>query len=267
MDRFYTHQRRLYPYFFGGALWLAWIISLLLGSGNIDLAGQVIGTDYLMFYTAGSTLADGAQAELYDFAAQETRQLKIIGPELKHFFAYINLPFLAWLYVPFTTMPYLWSFAVWSLLGLFLLWLSLKLLGDTAVFPLALTFVPVFSTISFGQNSFVSLTLLAFVYVLWVNDKRWLAGFVLAMLLYKPQLVLGVGFLWLLNWRRDWHALGGFAVGAILIMGLMVGLMPDAAGAYLEFSRETLPKLAELEQFPIWHMHHPRGFLQLLLPQ
>ena len=266
MDRFYTYQRRLYPYFFGGALWFAWLISLFFGSGNVDLAGQVIGTDYLMFYTAGSTLADGAQVELYDFAAQEARQLAIIGPELKDFFAYINLPFLAWIYVPFASIPYVWSFIVWSLSGVFLLWVSLKLLGNAAVLPLALTFVPVFSNVSFGQNAFVSLTLLAIVYALWTSDKRWAAGFVLAMLLYKPQLVLGVGFLWVLNWRKDWQALGGFTAGALLIVGLMAGVMPDAASAYFVFSQETLPNLAELEQFPIWHMHHPRGFLQLLLP-
>ena len=266
MDRYYTHQRRFYPYLFGGALWLAWLLSLLLGSGRVDLAGQVVGTDYLMFYTAGSTLADGAQVELYDFEAQSMRQQEIIGPELQDFFAYINLPFLAWVYVPFAAVPYVWSFVLWSVLGLTLLWGALRLLGNGAVFPLALTFVPVFSAISFGQNSFVSLFLLTAVYALWVRDKRLLAGFVLALLLYKPQLVLGVGFLWLLQGRRDWLALVGFGLGALGLAGVMGGLMPDAAVAYFDFSREVLPTLADLDQFPLWHMHHMRGFWQLLLP-
>lgn len=264
--RFYTSQRRNYPYFFGAAIWLAWLIGVLLGPGNFDLGGQVVGTDYLMFYTAGQTLADGQQVDLYDFEAQSTRQEEIIGPELEDFFAYINFPFLAWLYVPFAAVPYVWSFVLWSLLGLFLLWSSLKLLGNGAVLPLALTFVPVFTNFSFGQNAFVSLFLLSAVYALWKQDRRYLAGILLAFLLYKPQLVMGVGLLWLLNIRHDWQALVGFGIGTGLVGGILFGIMPDATSAYFVFAQEVLPKLADIGEFPVWHMHHPRGFWQLLFP-
>ena len=264
--RFYTGQRRIYPYIFGAAIWLAWLIGVLLGPGNFDLGGKVIGTDYLMFYTAGQTLADGQQVDLYDFEAQSARQEQIIGPELEDFFAYINFPFLAWLYVPFASLSYVWSFVLWSIMGLLLLWLSLRFLGNSAILPLALTFVPVFTNFSFGQNAFVSLFLLSAVYSLWKQDKRLLAGILLAFLLYKPQLVMGVGLLWLLNIRKDWQSLAGFAIGTGIVATIMFLFMPDATAAYFVFAQETLPKLAELGEFPIWHMHHPRGFWQLLLP-
>ncbi|MFK7801282.1 MAG: glycosyltransferase family 87 protein [Anaerolineae bacterium] len=271
MDRLYTHQRRLYPYFFGGALWLAWLASILLGSGRFDAAGQVVGTDYLLFYTSGLTLIERDQANLYNFEVQNQRYQTILGVDPQEDPAYkdnvpLNLPFLAWLYAPFASASYIWSFILWSFFGLLLFWTSLRLLGNGSVFPLALTFVPVFSAISFGQNAFVSLFLLTAVYALWTRDKRWVAGFLLAFLLYKPQLVLGVGFLWLLNWRKDWQALGGFAIGVMFLAGLMGILMPEATAAYFVFSRDVLPNLAEWGKFPVWHMHHPRGFLQLLLP-
>ncbi len=266
MEQLYSHQRRFYPYLFGGALWFAWLLSLFLGGNNVDMAGQVVGTDYLMFYTAGQTLADGATEDLYDFVAQSERQQAIIGPALEDFFAYINLPFLAWLYVPFSAVPYVWSFVLWSLLGLLILWLCLKGLGKGDAWPLALTFVPVFSTISFGQNAFLSLGLLTAVYLLWRKDQKVAAGLVLALLVYKPQLVLGVGFLWLLNWRQDWKALVAFWAGEVGLIALTATVMPEALAAYAVLTQETLPVLASLEQFPVWHMHHIRGFWQLLFP-
>ncbi len=264
--RYYTGQRQNYPYLFGAAVWLAWLISISFGSGNFDLGGQVIGTDYLMFYTAGSTLAAGDQGELYNFENQFERQVEIIGPEHEDFFAYINLPFLAWLYVPLSGLPYVWSFAIWCLIGLGLLWGSLALLGRPEAIFLSLTFFPVIANFTFGQNAFVSLFLLAAVYACWMADKKILTGVLLALLLYKPQLVMGVGFLWVLNFRQEWRALVGFVLGCGLVSGILFFTMPEAAAAYAVFAQEVLPTLSEWGEFPIVHMHHIRGFWQLLLP-
>ncbi len=54
----------------GGALWLAWLLSLLFGPGLLDLAGQPVGTDYLQFYAAGATVRTGQASHLYDTAYQ-----------------------------------------------------------------------------------------------------------------------------------------------------------------------------------------------------
>ena len=59
-------KRLNYAWIASGALWLGWLASILFGPGKIDLAGQVIGTDYLEFYTAGVTLRLGESARLYD---------------------------------------------------------------------------------------------------------------------------------------------------------------------------------------------------------
>ncbi len=264
--RYYTGQRQNYPYIFGVAIWLAWLVSISFGSGNFDLGGQVIGTDYLMFYTAGSTLSAGDQSLLYDFENQFQRQVEIIGPDHQDFFAYINLPFLAWLYVPLSNLPYLWSFAVWSVIGLALLWGSLKLLDRPQAFLLSLTFFPVIANFTFGQNAFVSLFLLSVVYACWVRDRKLAAGMILAFLLYKPQLVMGIGFLWVLNFRKDLQALVGFVLGCGLVSAILFLTMPDATAAYGVFARDVLPTLSEWGEFPIVHMHQIRGFWQLLLP-
>ncbi|MEM8859082.1 MAG: glycosyltransferase family 87 protein [Chloroflexota bacterium] len=266
MGSFYNHNRRLYPYIFGGAIWLSWLISLLMGTGNFDVAGQVIGTDYMMFYSAGSTLAEGAQSKLYDFEYQNEKQLEILGREPDGFFAYINLPFLAWAYAPLSYLPYEFSFLAWCIINLGLLYAALNFLGLPKVFWLSLTFVPVFSNVSFGQNAFISLFALSLIYYFWKQDKLFFAGFCLALLLYKPQWVLGIGFLWLLNWHNDWKAMVGFTAGFTSLGAFLWLFMFEATLAYFDFAQNVLPTLASTGEFPIWHMHHPRGFLQLLLP-
>jgi hypothetical protein len=130
----------------------------------------------------------------------------------------------------------------------------------------ALTWFPIFATISFGENSLLSLFLLCLTYWLWRKDKYLLAGLVSSLLLYKPQLVLGVGLLWLLEWRSSWKSLLGLFLGGVSLAGLCFWLLPDASRAYLDLARNILPGMIYSDQFPLWHMHSLRGFWILLLP-
>ena len=267
-DRRLNSTRLAYAWLAGGALWFGWLLSLLLGVGKFDLAGQVVGTDYMQFYAAGSTLQRGEGSRLYDFEYQKKLEQDIVGKAFGGHFPFTP-PFFAWIFVPFSLLPYTYSFAIWSLSGLVCLWLSLHWAGATQLsrwFGWALTCFPVFASISFGQNSLLSLGLLSLTYLLWSRERRWLAGLVCSLVLYKPQLALGVGFLWLLEWRRDWQALAGLAVGGALLAGLSFGLLPESSRLYMELSRKVLPSIARQEGFPLWHAHTPRAFWLLLMP-
>ncbi|MBN1919766.1 MAG: hypothetical protein JW892_00855, partial [Anaerolineae bacterium] len=70
LARFLTPRRLRYAWIAAGALWIAWLLSIALGPGYLDLAGQPVGTDYLQFYAAGRTLIRGESARLYDMAYQ-----------------------------------------------------------------------------------------------------------------------------------------------------------------------------------------------------
>jgi hypothetical protein len=269
INRLLTPQRISYAWVAGAAMWLGWLVSIWLGPGKVDLARQVIGADFLQFYAAGQTLRQGNSAQLYDTEFQFKLEQAIIGPELVNYHAFITPPFLAWLFVPLSLLPYTLSFAIWSLLGLLLLWLSLRWLGQANLktFGWVLTWYPLFASITFGQNSLLSLGILCLVYALWRKDRLWQAGLVASLILYKPQLALGIGVLWLLNWRRDWKALLGLAAGGAVLAGLCFALLPDASLAYVHFARTVLPDLPSWEQFPLWHLYTVRGFFRLLLPE
>jgi alpha-1,2-mannosyltransferase len=288
-------RRRLsYAWVAGGALWLAWLMSITLGRWPLDMSGQVVGTDYLQFYCAGYTLRLGHSPQLYDIAYQNQLEHSLIGPQLNTYFAFITPPFLAWLYQPLAAVPYGWSFAVWSLLGLAGLWASLRLLGagrPWVAFAWSLTWFPVFASISYGQNSLLSLTLVSLTYALWRRKWALLAGLVCSLLMYKPQLLVGIALLWLLeayrawsdprssslpgmdsakgSWPHHWLALAplaGLALGSAGLALLCLWQLPGATTAYLKFARTVLPDLPHWQQFPLWNLHTVRGFWQLLLP-
>jgi len=268
-DRGLTSTRLSYAWLAGGAMWLGWLLSLLLGAGKFDLAGQVAGTDYLQFYAAGSTLQIGEGARLYDFEYQKKLEWDIVGKTFGGHHAFITPPFFAWVFVPLSLLPYMWSFAIWSLFGLACLLLSLHWIDAARPwrrFGWALVWFPVFASISFGQNSLLSLGILSLTCFLWCRDRRFLAGLACSLVLYKPQLAFGVGFLWLLEWRRDWQALAGLAVGGALLAGLSFGLLPESSRTYMDLSLKVLPGILRQEGFPLWHAHTPRAFWLLLMP-
>jgi alpha-1,2-mannosyltransferase len=166
-------------------------------------------------------------------------------------------------------LPYIWSFTAWSLLSILFLWVSLKLLSadqPLKAFLYSLTWFPIFATISFGENSLLSLFILSLTFWLWRKEKYLLAGLASSLLLYKPQLILGVGLLWLLEYRRSWKSLLGLSLGGASLVGLCLWLLPDASRAYLELARNIIPGMIYQEQFPLWHLHSLRGFWILFFP-
>jgi hypothetical protein len=269
VDRLLTPRRISYVWLLGGILWLAWLANILLGPGNLDLTSKPVGTDFIQFYTAGETLRSGNEGSLYDLAYQHQQQLGIAQGEFDGYYAFLYPPFFAWLFVPISLLPYQVSFLLWSLAGLACLWYGLRLLkakNPGRKFAWALTFFPVFTCVSFGQNSLLSLFLFSLVYALWKRRAGFWAGLAASLMLYKPQIILGLGLLWLLEWRRDWRALVGLAAGGSVLAGLTFGLLPQASQDYLGIVRNILPGFITWDSFPYHNAHMLKAFFTLLLP-
>lgn len=269
LDQFLNPSRTRYALLAGGALWIAWLVSILLGPGNMDLARQVVGTDYLAYYSSGIILRQGESINLYNLEYQRQIQTAVAGSALTTFFGISTPPFYPWLYVPLTYLPYILSFAVWSTFSLLCLWLSLNWLGferPGIAFLWVLTWFPIFAAISFGENSLLSVAILSLTYLLWRQKRSFLAGLACSVLLYKPQLILGVGLLWLLEWRKDWKSLFGLGLGGGFGMTICFALLPSASQAFITYTLNTLPTFFASQDFPIWHDHVLRAFWLLLFP-
>ena len=246
----------------GAAVWIAWLVSFATGPGLHDRAGNVKGGDFVLFYAAGKIVAAHQTDHLYDPDLQEQIEHGLTG-ERSGRHGLINPPFFALPFVPLAALPYLAAFALWSALGIALLMGTLRLVGRLDAAPWVLAFVPVWAAISYGQNSLLSLFILAAVYVLLRHGHDRIAGAVLGCLLYKPQLVVLLAALLLLD--RRWRALAGLGATAVLLAAVALALSVPATLAYLALGRSFATMLGE-RGFPTAKMHSLYSFFVLLLP-
>lgn len=247
--------------------WLVWLVGLAYTGGRTDLAGKPPGVDHLAFYSAARLVRDGESHRLYNYneLANEKYQQRLLGWDADVFEAYRNPPFYALLYLPTASLPYPASFAFWSVIGLALLALSILLLKPqrpARAFLWSFTFYPVFATLSFGQNTFISLAIFAGVYRLLCNDRRFAAGLVAGLLWFKPQLLLGLVVWWALQPRRYFRCwLGVLATGCVLA-AISFLAVPDGSRAFVR----TLRANAGFAEFGMWNVMNPKAFFALLLP-
>jgi hypothetical protein len=268
LDRFLNARRLRYAWIIGFFLWAGWLVSIFLGSGNKDLNGQIIGPDYVQFYTAGHIMLQGSSAQLYDMGFQQLSQQELVGGEWNDFVPFAGPPFFASLAVPFAKLSYPLSFALWTLIGFLGLWASLGLLdieNRQRSFVWALTWYPVFAAISFGQNSLLSLFLFCLIYRLIRKRRLGVAGLVSSFLLFKPQWVIVLVLFWILEWRAYKSALLGLVLGTAILSLLSFWRLPDASWAYVDFAQKVLPGWQSQPGFPLYHLHTVSGFWLLLL--
>jgi hypothetical protein len=118
------------------------------------------------------------------------------------------------------------------------------------------SFPPVFSTFGFGQNSLYSFGILCGCFALLQKERKFWAGFVVGILLYKPQLLLGLCLWWLLEFRKYRKCFIGLT---------MMGLLYLAASWLFVWSEtldfiQQLPMISSYCAFDYWNLHNPRGF-------
>ena len=206
-------------------------VSVLLGFAGHTFLGRPLGGDFVEFYTIGKILNTAAPARIYDLRLAVPLQHATLPtmPDTQ-MLVFGQAPFIASLFRPFALLSYAWAYVAWLgfSAGLFIAALALlfRTLGLNAQdrktgFLLALSCTPfLFETWIGGQVSVVVFAIWALFFWCLENDLRVLAGFVLALCLFKPTLV-ALPALMLLVGRR-WRVLGGFGAGALAMAGLSV---------------------------------------------
>ncbi|MFM8272790.1 MAG: glycosyltransferase family 87 protein [Gemmata sp.] len=247
--------------------WAVWLMSLALGGWRKDSNGQLVGADHLAFYHAAKLAREGRAQHMYDYAElnAERYQRQIIGWDWGGFEAYRNPPFYALLYTPTAGLTYYQSFVAWSAIGFALLALATWLLRPRRLGRVclwALAFFPVFATVSFGQNTLISLAIFAGVYRLLSEERKLGAGLVAGLLFFKPQLLLGLFVWWALEPRRYWRCWVGTFITGCALAAVSWAVVPGGSRAFLD----TIRTNAAFSGFGLWNVVNPKTFFAILLP-
>jgi alpha-1,2-mannosyltransferase len=262
----WLHSRLWFGYVIGAVAWTVWLGNLALGGWYKDNEGTLLGGDHLAFYTGAHLIRDGRQAEMYDYAMFPAYQNALIGWDWNALEAYRNPPFYALLYVPTAALSYYLSFLVWTAIGLGLLVLSVFLLKPERpwrVLGWAIAFYPVFATVSFGQNTFLSLTAFAGVYRLMVMDRKFAAGLVAGLMWFKPPLLIGLFVWWAFCPRQCFRCWLGVGVTGLVLAAISWIALPQASWAFVNSLMGNVTFGGER----MWNKHTPRAFFEMLLPE
>jgi alpha-1,2-mannosyltransferase len=206
-------------------------VSVVLGFQGKTFMGRPLGGDFVEFYTIGKILNNYAPSRVYDLQLAVSLQHATLPtmPETQ-MLVFGQAPFVASLFRPFALLPYAWAYVAWLgfsavlyAAGLALLFRTVKLNAEDrrTGFLLALSSTPfLFETWIGGQMAVV-------VFFIWVLffwclqcDRCFLAGFALALCLFKPTLVALPAVMLVLG--RRWRVVSGLVTGGAAMAILSV---------------------------------------------
>src|SRR5215469_13398834 len=273
IGRWLTAKRlRAHGLLLGLTLWSLYIWTIAT-PGLRDRTGNLKGTDFLHFYTLGSLALERRGADLYDVNVQAALAAQRVPAAAGIHYLPLYPPQVSLLFAPFAYMSYPWALALWWLgstliyaLCCWVIWRLCPRLGQhgSTVIILAAAFPAFFNLIAWGQTSAVALACFTTFFFLMRQKRDFLAGLVLGCLIFKPQLGLAAGILFVLlgAWR--------IVVGAILsaLAHLSIGVLYyGIAPLRTWFSMlSNLPGLPALLEPKPYQTHCLRTFWAMLIP-
>jgi hypothetical protein len=271
-----TKRLRDYPRIFFIATWLILAISLLFRQGWLSAFDQIIGSDFVTLYAAGLVHRTDLP-NLYNFTVQNDTQQSLIEPtKLPGLNPYISPPYVAAVYSLFTYIPLPFALVVWSILSFFFTLiavsqlikyfpeLSATNLNKGQLLIVTMSFFPWIEGFQAGQNHTLTLLLVTLIIIFSLSQKWFLVGAISGVIIYKPQLIIGLIIIWII-WRK-YKAIAGFLLVSILCIGsyvLFFGLSPILN--YLHLSSELL-LLPYVPGFPGYLLLTIYGLLATLFP-
>lgn len=191
------------------------------------------GGDYTAMVTGGGIVLKGMSRLLYDVNTQWRVQRSFLGPNARPYLVPFDMPPpSALLFVPYATLPYLVGAAFWAVTSALMIAASIRLVwpllpnvrrfGFGRVLLISFSTMPAIRLLNGGQDSAVVLLVLAAGLRLLSKRRDSAAGAVLALGVFKPQLILLAPLLLLL--QRRWRALGAFiaVTGALAVLAVVL---------------------------------------------
>jgi hypothetical protein len=272
-----TNRRRLLMFGLAAAVayWGAYAYRMAV-PGLYDRGGVFKGADYEHFYVLGHVALRHQPELLYDEQAQFAMGRELFGPRRDTGFGTPAYgPQMSVVFAPLARVPYITSLVAWWVVtaGIYLtgLWWLLReapavrsRAGAPVLWTLALAFPGFQAAITWGQITAIGL--LCFLVATWAlrAHRRWIFGFALGGLFYKPPLGLVAAVV--LVARREWAAVCGALVSCLA--QLAVGIWYYGDWHVVQEYAAALTRLARdahaIEPVPE-QMHSLRAFWILLL--
>jgi len=240
--------------------------------GLIDRAGNLKGTDFLHLYTLGSVALAHRGADLYNMNAQAQLAAERVPAAAGIRYIPLYPPQFSIFFAPVARYSYSRMLIVWLAVSVLLYVVCIYLVWRTclslrqekvASFLLAIAFPGFFHLILWGQASALALVCFTLAYLALRQEKEFLAGLALGMLMFKPQLGLAASVVFLA--MRRWKVI----VGAILSAAAQ-GLIAWAYygwGPLRDWIRTVLGVIDSLSVLEpkLYQTHSLRTFWDLLL--
>jgi hypothetical protein len=271
------------------------ILTLAIGNEFIapdrSVTRQMLGHDFLAFYTAGSFVRQGRYLDLYNLDSVrdfEQSTGHAAGLEMgKSFGPWWNPPFYALVFEPLAALPYATALDAWRWISLVAVVMAIGILTSFVArasrpFPpdnirgfvkgsqygglvplLIVISMPFIQAFSHGQNTFTSLLFLTVTVALWRSEKRLLTGIACGLLFYKPQLGAVVAAAMVID--LGWISLAGVAITGMILLAVTQIAMPGSLADWLH-SLPANVKWMQVDHAYLWERHVTlKSFWRLLL--
>lgn len=268
-----------------GGIIAAFLLTLLVGNHFVaqdkSVTRQMLGHDFLAFYTAGSFVRQGRTRELYNLdSVRDFEQATAHGAGLevgKSFGPWWNPPFYALIFEPLAALPYPQALDIWRWISVAAVAIAIAMLTAlvarasgtwnpryAGLVPLLVVIsMPFVQAISHGQNTFISLLLLTITVILWRGERKLLAGLLGGLLFYKPQLGAVVAAAMALD--LGWTAFAGLSITGALLLLVTVTAMPGSLSDWLHQLPANV-RWMQIEHAYLWERHVTlKAFWRLLL--
>jgi hypothetical protein len=270
--KWFTARRlRIHGLILALCLWSVYLWNMAT-PGLLDRVGNLKGTDFLHFYTLGSLALTHRGADLYNMKAQSQlaaervpaaagiRYLPLYPPQGSIFFA------------PFARLSYPRALTLWLTLSsliygvcCYALWRACPNLHKhkLTVVILALAFPAFWHLVAWGQTSALALACFTVGFLALRAKREFLAGLALGCLIFKPQLALAAGLVFVIT--LNWKVIAGVLLSAAT--QLTAGWLYYGPGPLRDWMHTMLnvPSLLPLLEPRPFQTHSLRTFWTMLV--
>jgi hypothetical protein len=215
---------RVYPRIFVALYATAVVAYAVTLHDGLDFRGQVLGADFLCFYSAAKLALAGQAPSAWDFDVLLPVQREIFTAYAGYGWPWFYPPPFLLLVAPLALLPYVAALAVFLGVTGTTWWLTLrKVIGRPGAGWLVAAFPGLWMCVAQGQNGLLTAALAAGS-ILTLRHRPALSGVLLGLLIVKPH--LAVLFAVALLAARAWKTMlvaAGTAVAALGISELLLG--------------------------------------------